>query len=445
MKKVLIIFVLFLWFNDSVFSQGRFVVNNLKKSDKVYFKLINNLIIIPVEINDVELAFILDTGVSKTILFNYLNISDSLKIRDTEPVYLRGLGEGESVEALKSRNNKFKIGDAIKVQHELFAAFNDKINFAPRLGIPVHGIIGYDLFKDLVVEINYSRKFIRLTEPEKYQYRKCKKCETLHLEFYNNKPYLNAHVKIDNKNVPVKLLIDSGGSDALWLFEDKELGIRHNERYFNDFLGHGLSGSVYGKRSKIDEFSLNRFILKNANVAFPDSSSISFAKKNKDRNGSIAGNILKRFNMILDYQKAIIVLKKNSLYRQEFSYNKSGIELAHDGVRVVKEVDYKLNNTKGLINEDSHKTNRIIIDPSYKFSLKPAYTIVELRKDSPAERVGLQIGDVVLSVNGKAAYKYNLQDLMKKFYDQEGARIKLVVERNGRIFTVYFQLENLFQ
>ena len=445
MKKVLIIFVLFLWFNDSIFSQGKFVVNNLKKSDKVQFKLINNLIIIPVEINDVELAFILDTGVSKTILFNYLNISDSLKIKDTEPIYLRGLGEGESVEALRSRNNKLKVGDAVDMQHELFAVFNDNINFAPRLGVPIHGIIGYDLFKDLVVEINYSRKFIRLTEPERYRYRKCKKCETLNLEFYNNKPYLNAYVKIDNKKIPVKLLIDSGGSDALWLFEDEELGLSHSEKYFNDFLGHGLSGSVYGKRSKLDEFSLNRFVLKNANVAFPDSSSISFAKKNKDRNGSLAGNILKRFNMVLDYQKAVIVLKKNSLFKHEFSYNKSGIELAHDGVRVVQEVDYKLNSNKGLIIEDTNKTNKIILNPSYKISLKPAYTIVELREDSPAERVGLQLGDVVLSVNGKAAHKHNLQDLMKKFYDKEGTRIKLVVERNRRVFTVYFQLENLFQ
>ncbi len=445
MKKVLIIFVLFVWFNDSIFSQGKFVVNNLKKSDKVHFKLINNLIIIPVELNDVELAFILDTGVSKTILFNYLNLSDSLKIRDTEPVYLRGLGEGESLEALKSRNNKFKIGDAIKVQHELFAITNDKINFAPRLGISVHGIIGYDLFKDLVVEINYSRKFIILTEPERYRYRKCKKCETLNLEFYNNKPYLNAYVKINSKSIPVKLLIDSGGSDALWLFEDEELGLSHSEKYFNDFLGHGLSGSVYGKRSKLDEFSLNRFVLKNANVAFPDSSSISFAKKNKDRNGSLAGNILKRFNMVLDYQKAIIVLKKNSLYRQEFSYNKSGIELAHDGVRTVKIVDFNFNrNNRGTV-KGSNEMNSIILSPSYESFLEPVYTIVELRKDSPAERVGLQLGDVVLSVNGKAAHKHNLQDLMKKFYDKEGTRIKLVVERNSRVFTVYFQLENLFQ
>jgi len=443
MKNLFNFLLLFLCFNSLGVSQGKFTIQNNKKSDKINFKLINNLIIIPVKVNDIELSFLLDTGVSKTIIFNYKNISDSLKMKDMEPIYLRGLGEGESVEALKSRNNVFKIGDAIKLNQDLFAIYNENINFAPRLGIPVHGIVGFDLFKDLIVEINYSNKYIRLTEPEEFHYKNCKKCETLNLEFYNNKPYLNANVKIEGKDISVKLLIDSGGSDALWLFEDDKLGIRHSDKYFEDFLGHGLSGSVYGKRSKIDEISFNEFKIKDANVAFPDSSSIAFAKQFKDRNGSLAGNILKRFNLIVDYQKASITLKKNTFFKHPFSYNKSGIELAHNGVRFVKEVDYKM--TNNLTNEGANKTYQIVLGSNYKFALKPAYAIVELREGSPAFRAGLKIGDIVLSINGKSTYEYSLQDLMQKFYDKEGTRIKLNVERNGTTFIVNFRLENLFE
>ena len=57
---------------------------NLPKGEKrqnIKFQLINNLIVIPVEINGTELTFILDSGVSKPILFN-LSKSDSISINN---------------------------------------------------------------------------------------------------------------------------------------------------------------------------------------------------------------------------------------------------------------------------------------------------------------------------------------------------------------------------
>ncbi len=445
MKKIFALVMLFFCLSHLSFSQGKFVIQNKKHSDKIKFKFINNLIIIPVEINGVELSFLLDTGVSKPIIFNFLNVSDTLKIKNAEKIYLRGLGEGESVEALKSKNNVMKIGDAIKLNQELYAVYDANLNFAPRLGVPVHGILGFDLFKDFVVEINYSNRYIRITEPQSFNYKNCRKCERLNLEFYNNKPYLNAKVKINNNEIPVKLLIDTGGSDALWLFEDDSLGLVSDKKYFNDFLGHGLSGSVYGKRSKIDAFSLKRFVVEKANVAYPDSASISYARQFKGRNGSLAGNILKRFNLIIDYQKAKITLKKNSHFKEPFSYNKSGIELAHIGVRLVRERDASKSEDKSSLTKGSQQNSTtIIIEVKYKFSLKPSYSIVELRVGSPAHRAGLMIGDIVLSINGKPTYQYSLQDLIYKFYDEAGKRIRLKVERKGVILTFNFQLESLF-
>jgi len=427
------------------FSQAGFTIQNKKGSDKIRFQLINNLIIIPVEINGVELSFLLDTGVSKPIVFNYLNVTDTLQIKDTEKIYLMGLGEGEPVEALKSNNNIFKVGEAIKLNQDLYAVFDASLNFAPRLGVPVHGIMGYDLFRDFIVEINYTSKYIRLTNPEDYTYKKCRKCKKLNIEFYNNKPYIRGLVKINNKDIPVKLLIDSGGSDALWLFEDKDLGIQSTNKYFYDFLGHGLSGSVYGKRSKIDEFSLDGFKFKNANVAFPDSTSIFYAKQHKERNGSLAGNILKRFNMIIDYQKATITLKKNSNYRDEFSYNKSGIEVEHNGVRLVKEEDNSFISDRFLNRNETQENTTIVIETRYKLALKPAYSIVELREGSPAERAGLEVGDVILTINGRSTKELKLQELVQMFYDDAGKRIRLKVDRNGILLSYEFILESMFK
>lgn len=427
------------------FSQNKFVIQNKKGVDKIKFKLINNLIVVPVEVNGVTLSFLLDTGVSKPIIFNFLNVSDTLMIKDTETIYLRGLGGGERIEAMKSRNNIFKIGDAIKLKQDLYAVYNANLNLAPRLGIPVHGIIGFDLFEDLIVQINYSMQTIILTEQGKFEYKPCKNCEYFDLEFHNKKPYISAEVEINKNTIPVKLLIDSGSSDALWLFEDDSLGIKSSQAFFVDFLGHGLTGSIYGKRSKVESFSLKKFKLKNVNVSYPESTSIYFAQQIENRNGSLAGNILKRFNVVFDYRKRLLTLKKNKFYKDSFNYNKSGIELTHEGTRLVKVVDNRGKRESGFPRSDeTHGNISININKSYRLELMPAFIISELRENSPAEIAGLQQGDIILSINGNDTKQFSLQQIIQMFYGDTGKKIKLRIDRNGRIMNFSFLLKPLF-
>jgi len=436
LNKYILSFVLIL-IGFKTFTQSKFTLPRAN-SDKIKFQLIDNLIIVPVDVNGVELSFLLDTGVSKPILFNITNI-DTLQINNVETIYLRGLGGGEPVEALKSQKNVFKIGKALNINQDIFVVFDNTINFTPRLGIPIHGIIGFDLFKDFIVEISYSKRFLKLHRPETYQYKECKNCESFNLSFYNNKPYINGHVKIDTENLPVKLLIDTGSSDALWLFEEDSLGMKPlNNNYFDDFLGKGLSGSVYGKRSKVKMFGLKSFVLENVNVAFPDSTSISYARKHEERNGSIAGELLKRFNIIMDYKNARVTLKKNGKFKAPFHYNKSGIVLEQDGIRVVKEKETVVPQHEN----ESRDANTIFLDVRFRYALKPAFKIAELRKDSPAERAGLMIGDIILTVNGKSTNSMKLQEIIEIFSDEDDKLIRLEVERDYKPMRVNFKLEN---
>lgn len=434
------LFVLWLWlFSIVSFGQSKF---NLPRtdSDKIRFQLVDNLIIIPVEINGVDLSFLLDSGVSKPILFNITNI-DTLQIKNVETVYLRGLGGGEPVEALKSQNNFFKIGSAINVNQDIFVVFDSSINFTPRLGVDVHGIIGFDLFRDFIVEINYSSKYLKLHKPDNYVYKKCSNCEQFNLSFYNNKPYIDGEVIIDSEKIPVKLLVDTGSSDALWLFEEDSLNMNPiNDYYFIDFLGKGLSGSVYGKRSKVKSFRLKNFLFNDVNVAFPDSTSISYARKHEERNGSISGEILKRFNIIMDYKKARMILKKNNKYKSPFRYNKSGITLEQNGIRVVREK--YLEKTSDPFRKSNDENTVISFLELYRYNLKPAFSIVELREDSPAKRAGLMISDVIISINGRGTHTMKLQDIIEIFSGDENKLLKLVVERNSNQMRINFRLED---
>lgn len=439
-KEVLLLFLV-LTINFS-FSQGEFDLPGLEK-DKIRFDLVGNLIVIPVELNGVELSFILDTGASKPILFNLTNI-DSLQINKTETILLRGLGGGQPIQAIKSKNNFLAIGKAINVNQDVFVVFDKKINFTPRLGVPVHGIIGYDVFKNFVVEINYNSEYLRIYRQDSYKYKNRKNSETFDLSFYNNKPYIETEVMLNENNLPVKLLVDTGSSDALWLFEDKDNGVssgHHN--YFNDFLGRGLSGNIYGKRSTIKSLSLNRFKLNSVNVAFPDSSAVVYARKIKGRNGSIGAEILKRFNLIIDYKNSKMTLKKNRAFKADFHYNRSGIVLEQTGLRVVKKL--ARNTIFGSYGKSNDDKNSINFSKSYEFKLEPAYTIVLIRENSVAEKVGLKVNDVIININGKEAHTLTLQEVISYFRNLPGKLIRLKVERENKIMNFEFKLEDVFK
>ncbi len=441
LPKLSIFFILIISFFAK--AQSNYTLNEGQKSKKIKFELINNVILIPVEVNGIELKFLLDTGVSKPIVFNFLKGSDSLKILNAEKIKIKGLGDGDLVEVLRSSHNTFKIGEVINTDQTFFAVFDPRINFAPKLGTAIDGIIGYDLFKDFVVEINYVSQYIRLLNPKYYKYKKCNKCETLELEFKNNKPYLDTKIIIKEHPIPVKLLIDSGASDALWLFEDDSKGLVISNNYFEDFLGSGLSGDVFGKRTKINALKLKQFIISDPKVAFPDSITVNSVKKFKERDGTIGGEILKRFNIIIDYPNAKITFKKNSYFNDAFSYNKSGLQVEHDGVRMVMEINLEDNKafTQRGSSSDMISVNSIV-KPTRKYTLKPTFIIYNVVKDSPAYWAGLQKGDVILEINNKNTSDLSLEKIVNHFYKKSGTQIKLLVNRNGYEKEFKFKLKS---
>ena len=81
----------------------------------------------------------------------------------------------------------------------------------------------------------------------------------------------------------------------------------------------------------------------------------------------------------------------------------------------------------------------------YKLAVKPAYTIVEIRKDSPAEKAGLIKGDVILTINGKEAHTLELQNVIGYFKSKTGKMISLTIDRNGKIMSFDFRLEDVFK
>jgi hypothetical protein len=247
---------------------------------------------------------------------------------------------------------------------------------------------------------------------------------------------------IDSSELSTKLLIDIGNSDAIWLFENKDKSIKIPVKNFEDYLGKGFSGDVEGRRAQINKFTFLKFEFNNPIVAFPDSTSIKNVRMVKDRAGSIGSQILKRFNLIFDYPNQQLFLKKNSHYKAPFNYNKSGIEVQHDGLQWVQET-VSLETVPFALRGNTLKTNTVYNNFKYKFVLKPIFVIASVRKNSPAAISGLQKGDVIVSINQKPGYAFTLEKINSALKSEEENSITFEVERESQILKFKFQLINV--
>jgi S1-C subfamily serine protease len=161
-----------------------------------------------------------------------------------------------------------------------------------------------------------------------------------------------------------------------------------------------------------------------------------------DRMGSVGGEIMKRFNVVFDYHQQQLYLKKNSNYSQAFGYNRSGVDVQHNGLQWVQETVPMQTVTVGSSFENSNSYG-IRSNFKYKFNLKSVYEIANVRKNSSAAKAGIREGDIILTINGFTTYRYSLQDINSLFKADNEKWITLEVERESQILKFAFKLDDI--
>ena len=266
---------------------------------KLKFQSIQNLIVLPVIINDsIRVNLILDTGCRNLVLFG----KKFQALFQTEPdkkVMFSGLGEGDPINGKLSLNNKVSIeavlGEKIPViivpEQNLFSAYKD-----------VHGVIGYDIFIKFEIELDPVRHIITfrpaLSSELSLEYEK------IPLVIEDSRPLIKSQVFFDDsETVLCDLMLDTGSSLGL-LMKTTDLK-KFPKGNFKRILGRGFNGNVMGIETAASKLMLDTFEISEITAGITHSAWHNYA--------SVGMEVMKDYTIVLNYCKAYAGFKKNDM------------------------------------------------------------------------------------------------------------------------------------
>lgn len=362
-----------------------------RKQHTLSFKLIKNLIVIPVMINNKgPYNFLLDTGIGLCLITDP-TLVDTLQIKGLRNIKITGFGQGEELTASIAPKISMQIGKAKADSLSVIILKEDLLRISETLGMQIHGLIGYDFFNSFIVEIKYSSKRLVIYKP--HTGYKPKKNHMVPLSIEDKKPYLNVLVELtDNEILPLKLIIDTGAGHAISLEELQGGSFAVPENNIEANLGIGLLGPIKGHIARIKRLKIGDFTLHNVVASFPEFREVQKRASFPERNGNLGNPVLKKFNVTFDYSRSAMYLKPGYRFKEPFEHDMSGLELT------AKAPDYR----------------RVFVN--------------RVEPESAAEEVGLEPADEILSVNLKSVREMDMEEINTLFSSREKRTFILFVQ-----------------
>ena len=117
--------------------------------------------------------------------------------------------------------------------------------------------------------------------------------------------------------------------------------------------------------------------------------------------GLIGNDILRRFNVLLNYPQQEIYIKPNKHYLDSFDYSYTGLGF---------------------------------------YLINGAITVTDVIRESPAEKAGFKLDDIIIGVEGN--FSNNIQ-AYKILMQNEKARLRVVIMREGQPQILYLKVKSI--
>lgn len=380
----------------SATAQEQFVERPAKFITKFPFRsLSGGVMLIRAQINNIpdSLNFILDTG-SGGISLDTFTCAELKIPHSPSGRTINGIAGIKEVDFARN-NNLVLPGLTVK---GLDFYVNDYEVLTNVYGIKIDGIIGYSFFSKYIVKINFDSTMIEVYQPGSIRYPKG---GYLLRPLFTALPIQTLRIK-DARTLTGNFYLDTGAGLCFLMSTDfsNDSSILLKKRKPVLVETQGLGGRKRMSITIIKELKIGPYLFRRVptHIMEDEHNATSYPYVG----GLIGNDILRRFNMIFNYQKREVHLLPNTKFREPFDYSYTGMSIFY--------VDGK-----------------IVVD-----DIVPA---------SPAFKAGFKKDDIVLAIDNNFSNDINIyKDLLQSQKD----RLKVLVLRDNIPLIIHMNVGRIF-
>lgn len=299
------------------------------------------------------------------------------------------------------KNVDFTMGHTLKLgtlaAEKLDFHINDYELLTSVYGIRIDGIIGYSFLRRYIVRLDYDNMVIEVYSPGSFKYPR---------GGYMLKPNfstlpLQSAVIQDDRLIASRFIFDTGAGLSFLFskdFVDDSVVFRKNRKFYPT-QAEGLGGKRQMSVSVVKEVKLGPYKFKRVPVhIFEDEYNVTSYPL---LGGLIGNDILRRFNVILNYPEQSIHIKPNTHFSESFDYSYTGLGI-------------------------------YLVDGEIR--------VIDIMPGSPGDKAGFLPGDVIFSVETNASK--NIQTYKNLFQNSIG-KMRVVVFRDQQPLVLTIDIKDI--
>jgi Aspartyl protease/PDZ domain len=326
--------------------------------------------------------FIFDTGGANIV---DPAVAKEIGLRGIGSAQVNGVGnDTESIQAGKV--DSLEIGDA-RLVDQYFAVLPTRAGFGVAEGGTVDGLIGFEVLARYLTTFDYQRRQVTLRLPTEAAGTEAG--APIPFVFEGETPAVTGAID----GVAAELTVDTGSRASISVykpFADAHPQIVPPDLSAPGVSGFGVGGAAMGRLGRITTLRIGTYTVGDLVADFSIQEKGSFANPYVAAN--VGGGVWKRFTVTFDYPHQIMRLRPNVGFAVREVYDRSGMFL------IVR---------KGLTD------------------------VLDVRAGTPAAQAGVRKGDVVVSVDGKAASTLSISSIRELLMAAPGTRVLMTLQSNG--------------